>query len=382
MKLRHILFTLLVTLSIAEAQSPQPPPLPAGVKAMRDLAYVEKGHERQKLDLYLPEKADGPLPLIIWVHGGGWQNGTKDGCPPLRGGYLDRGYAVASIGYRLSQHAVFPAQIEDCKSAIRWLRAHAKEYGLDPNRFGVWGSSAGGHLVALIGTSGDVKAFDVGANLDQSSRVQAVCDYYGPTDFTQMDAHAVPGAALKHDDANSPEAKLIGGPVQANKEKAAQASPLTYVSKDDPAFLIVHGDKDPAVPIHQSELLFAALKKDGVSVHFHTIHGAGHGGPGFNAAPVPEMVTTFFDQKLKMKSAGSEATTSESTTTATEQKPPTTAAGPQGRPKFDDILQRSDTNKDGKISREEFRGPAPLFDRLDANKDGFITREEHEAVGR
>lgn len=116
----------------------------AGVKSHRDLVYVEGGHERHKLDLYLPEKADGPLPLIIWVHGGGWQNGSKDGCPPLRGGYVERGYAVASINYRLSGHAVFPAQIEDCKAAIRWLRAHAKQYGLDAKRFGVWGSSAGG----------------------------------------------------------------------------------------------------------------------------------------------------------------------------------------------------------------------------------------------
>jgi acetyl esterase/lipase len=148
----------------------------AGVKAHRDLVYVEGGHERHKLDLYLPEKAEGPLPLLIWVHGGGWQNGSKDGCPPLRAGYIERGYAVASINYRLSGHAVFPAQIEDCKAAIRWLRAHAKEYNLDAKRFGVWGSSAGGHLVALIGTSGDVKEFDVGDHLDQSSRVQAVCD--------------------------------------------------------------------------------------------------------------------------------------------------------------------------------------------------------------
>jgi acetyl esterase/lipase len=117
----------LVTASFAQT---------AGVKAHRDLVYVEGGHERHKLDLYLPEKAEGPLPLLIWVHGGGWQNGSKDGCLPLRGGYVERGYAVASINYRLSGHAVFPAQIEDCKAAIRWLRAHAKEYGLDAKRFG------------------------------------------------------------------------------------------------------------------------------------------------------------------------------------------------------------------------------------------------------
>jgi hypothetical protein len=168
---------------MAHAQIPRPP-LPAGTVAHRDLTYVENGHERHKLDLFVPEKADAPLPLIIWVHGGGWQNGSKDGGPPLRNGYTERGYAVASINYRLSGHATFPAQIEDCKAAIRWLRAHAAEYRLDARRFGVWGSSAGGHLVALLGTSGEVKEFDVGAHLDQSSRVQAVCDYYGPMDFT------------------------------------------------------------------------------------------------------------------------------------------------------------------------------------------------------
>ncbi len=282
----------------------------AGVKSHRDLVYVEGGHERHKLDLYLPEKAAGLLPLIIWVHGGGWQNGSKDGCPPLRGGYIERGYAVASINYRLSGHAVFPAQIEDCKAAIRWLRAHAKEYGLDAKRFGVWGSSAGGHLVALLGTSGDVKEFDVGANLDQSSRVQAVCDYYGPTDFTVF--VTTPGYE-RHATADAPEAKLIGGAVLENKAKAARVNPITYVSKDDPPFLIVHGDRDPTVPINQSQLLFEALKKTGVSAHFHTILGAGHGGPGFAGQDIGGMVAAFFDERLKNGVMEIEARVSEST---------------------------------------------------------------------
>ncbi|MDP1590810.1 MAG: prolyl oligopeptidase family serine peptidase [Prosthecobacter sp.] len=282
----------------------------AGVKSHRDLVYVEGGHERHKLDLYLPEKAEGPLPLIIWVHGGGWQNGSKDGCPPLRGGYIERGYAVASINYRLSGHAVFPAQIEDCKAAIRWLRAHAKEYNLDAKRFGVWGSSAGGHLVALIGTSGDVKEFDVGANQDQSSRVQAVCDYYGPTDFTVF--VTTPGYE-SHATDSSPEAKLIGGAVLQNKARAARVNPITYVSKDDPPFLIVHGDKDPTVPINQSQLLFNALKQTGVSAHFHTIHGAGHGGPGFTGQDISAMVGAFFDARLKKGVVEVEARVSEST---------------------------------------------------------------------
>src|SRR5260221_4919549 len=154
---------------------------------------------------------------------------------------LDQGYAVASLNYRLSGEALFPAQIEDCKAAVRWLRAHAKEYSLDPEHFGAWGSSAGGHLVALLGPSGDVKEFEKGPHLDQSSRVQAVCDYFGPTDFLQMDAHAIPDARLKHDLPNSPESRLIGGPIQENKDKVAKVNPITYVTPDDPPVLIVHG---------------------------------------------------------------------------------------------------------------------------------------------
>ena len=352
----------------------------AGVKALRDLVYVEGGHERQKLDLYLPEKADGPLPLIIWVHGGGWQNGNKDGCPPLHADYAAQGYAVASINYRLSGHAVFPAQIEDCKAAIRWLRAHAKEYSLDPQRFGVWGSSAGGHLVALIGTSGDVKEFDVGANLEQSSRVQAVCDYFGPTDFTVF--VTTPGYESHAADA-SPEAKLIGGAVLQNKDKAERVNPITYVTKDDPPFLIIHGDKDPTVPINQSQLLFAALKQTEVSAHFHTIHGAGHGGPGFASKKIDDMVRTFFEEHLKSRSAKTEALTSESTADPSmlardPRKDPPPGGGRRG-PSWEAVIGHDDKNKDGKVSQEEFSGPPQLFKLLDQNSDGLLEQSEHEA---
>lgn len=367
-----ILAALLFT-SFSFAQLP-------GVQSHRDLVYVEGGHERHKLDLYLPEKEDGPLPLVIWVHGGGWQNGSKDGCPPLRGGYIERGYAVASINYRLSGHAVFPAQIEDCKAAIRWLRAHANEYNLDPKRFGVWGSSAGGHLVALIGTSGDVKEFDVGANLDQSSRVQAVCDYYGPTDFTVF--VSTPGYE-SHATDSSPEAKLIGGEVMQNKDKAVRVNPITYVSKDDPPFLLVHGDKDPTVPINQSQLLFEALKKSEVSAHFHTIHGAGHGGPGFAGKNIDAMVSEFFDERLKNTSAKVEALTTESTAdpamTGRDPRKGTPPAGARRGIPWEVVTGRDDKDKDGKVSKAEFSGPPPLFQRLDKNGDGLLTREEHES---
>ena len=272
-----------------------PPPTPQGVKALRDLEYAGAGGKALKLDLYLPEKSDRPLPLIVWIHGGAWRAGNKGGCPALR--FVDRGYAAASIDYRLSQEAIFPAQIHDCKAAIRWLRAHAKEYQIDPNRIGVWGSSAGGHLVALLGTSGDVKELEGDeGNLDQSSRVQAVCDWFGPTDFCQMAAHSSPNAKIKHDDAGSPESLLVGGPIQDSKDKVAKANPITYVSKDDPPFLIMHGDKDDLVPHHQSELLNEALKKAGVDVTFKTVEGAGH---GFGGPEVNRMVEEFFDRCLK-----------------------------------------------------------------------------------
>ena len=285
------------------AQRP-PARLPEGTKAQRDLEYVKGGHERQRLDLYTPEKADGPLPVIVWVHGGAWMGGGKDaGVPAMP--FVAKGYAVASINHRFSQHAVFPAQIEDCKAAIRWLRANAKTYNLDPQRIGVWGASSGGHLVALLGTSGGIKDFDgQGDNADQSSRVQAVVDFFGPTDFLQMDAHAVPGAFQKHDPAASPESKLIGGPIQENTEKAGRANPVKYVTEEAPPFLIVHGDQDPLVPIHQSQLLYEALKQAKSDVTFYKIAGAGHGSPEFNTEMMQAAVLAFFDKHLKPRSSG------------------------------------------------------------------------------
>jgi acetyl esterase/lipase len=284
------LAVVFLVASAAPAQRRQPR-LPEGTKAHRNLEYVKGGHERQRLDLYVPEKAGGPLPVIVWIHGGAWLAGSKEGGGPALP-FAGKGYAVASINYRLSQHAIFPAQIEDCKAAIRWLRAHAKKYHLDPDHIGVWGASAGGHLVALLGTSGDVKELEgKGGNADQSSRVQAVVDWFGPTDFTRMGS--------SHDGPQSPEARLLGGPVQENKDKAARANPITYVSKDDPPFLILHGVNDRTVPFNQSELLVEALKKAGVKVTFQPVKGAGHGGREFQSAANRKLIEEFFARHLK-----------------------------------------------------------------------------------
>jgi acetyl esterase/lipase len=278
---------MLGGMTLAAAQGPLK--RPEGVKVLRDLQYVAGGHEQNRLDLYLPAKAKGRLPLVVWIHGGAWRSGSKEGCPAVP--FSAKGYAVASINYRLSQDAVFPAQIEDCKAAIRWLRANAAKYHLDPGRIGVWGASAGGHLVALLGTTAGVKDLEGrDGNLDQSSRVQCVVDWFGPTELTTM--------AEQGDKPGSSVALLIGGSAPENREKARQASPLTYVSKDAAPFLIMHGDKDDIVPLRQSELFAKALKRAGVEATLQVVKGNGHGGPGFHSLESRKLIEDFFAKHL------------------------------------------------------------------------------------
>lgn len=209
----------------------RPAPLPAGVKAVRNIPYVENGHRNQVLDLFLPEKpTDKPLPLMVWIHGGAWMAGHQ-GNPPVI--YLvNRGFAVASIQYRFSQHAVWPAQAYDCKAAIRFLRANAVKYNFDAYRFAVGGDSAGGHLAAFLGTSGDVAEMegDLG-NTNVSSRVQAVVDLFGPTDLTLMEQQSGPRSMINHDAPDSPESKLMGGHIQGKRDLARTANPLTYIDR-------------------------------------------------------------------------------------------------------------------------------------------------------
>ncbi|MCE9611638.1 MAG: alpha/beta hydrolase [Chthoniobacter sp.] len=269
-----------------------------GVKALRDIEYVPGGGRPRMLDLFLPEKSTAALPLVVWIHGGAWSAGSKEGGPAPR--LVAEGFAVASINYRLSQQAIFPAQIEDCKAAIRFLRGHAKEYGIDAGHIGVFGASAGGHLVALLGTSGDVKDLEgKDGDLAVSSRVQAVCDWFGPTDLTKMAAQSGPESRLNHDAPQSPESRLVGGPIQERKELASRANPLTYVSRDDPPFLIMHGDRDPLVPLKQSQDLDEALRAAGAESKLQIIAGAGHGGPGFDKPEAVQMIREFFARHLR-----------------------------------------------------------------------------------
>ena len=255
------------------------PKLPAGVRLVADQDYVGDRNPRHRLDLLLPEKPVGrePLPVVAYVHGGGWRGGDKSsGLSRVSGLVASGRYVGVSIGYRLTGEAIWPAQIHDCKAAIRWLKAHAKKYRFDPDRIAVFGSSAGGHLVSMLGVSGGVEDLRgrLGPHGKFDSRVVAVVDFFGPTDFLKMNDQS---GKIDHNAARSPESLLVGGAIQEHVDRCRHASPLTYIDSQDAPFLIVHGDRDDVVIFPQSQLLQAALKKAAVPVALVTVKGGGHG---------------------------------------------------------------------------------------------------------
>lgn len=273
------------------------PRIPDTIRAELDLAYAATDNPRQRLDLYLPKSSRGekPLPLVVFIHGGAFMAGDKrDGLSMIMPFVASGEYAGASIGYRLSQEAIWPAQIHDCKAAIRWLRANAKKYNIDPDHIGVMGTSAGGHLAAMIGTSGGVVALEgkLGNHLSVTSKVACVVDQFGPTDFL-----ALHGENNRSPD--TPAAKLIGGPLPDNLEATRSASPITYIAASNPAFLIIHGTKDPVVKVTQSERFFSLLQKAGVDATFVRVIGGGHG--GFSTPEVPQRIRAFLDKHLRGK---------------------------------------------------------------------------------
>jgi acetyl esterase/lipase len=275
------------------------PRLPASVRGEFDLPYAGKDSPHQKLDLLLPTEPgdDGPLPVILYIHGGAWRGGSKrEGIAFLIPSVKSGKYAGATIDYRLSQEATWPAQIHDCKAAVRWLRTNAKKYNLDPQRIGVIGGSAGGHLAAMLGTSGNIERLEgkVGDNLDEPSRVSCVVDEYGPSELLAMSEFP---SEIEHDSPDSPESRLVGGPVQQRKDVAKSASPITYVSSDDPPFLLIHGTEDTLVPYDQSERFLAALQEEGVDALLIKVPGGGHG--GFRSTELDRRIRLFFDKHLR-----------------------------------------------------------------------------------
>ncbi len=276
--------------------------IPDNVEIIRDVEYGKGGDVSLTLDIVRPKPIkDEPMPAIIFVHGGGWQKGSKEAGIQKIIPLAQNGYFCVTINYRLTDKAPFPAQIEDCKCAVRWLRAHAKEYNIDPDHIGAWGPSAGGHLVALLGTSGGVKEFEGNGGWERfSSRVQAVADYFGPTDFLYWAETAKKKGfnleELEKKLANGAISKLLGGPLSQKTDVAKKASPTTYIDKNDPPVFIAHGENDNLVPLSQSEIFYKALKNKGVECTLHIVKGEGH---GFRDAETDKLVSDFFDKHLK-----------------------------------------------------------------------------------
>jgi acetyl esterase/lipase len=278
--------------------------------------YGGANDSSQKLDIYMPTGGAKPYAAVVWIHGGRFSSGsrTEANAAQLAGIIGPLGAAVVSIDYRLSGIAQWPAQIQDCKAAVRWIRAHASTYNFDPNRIGAAGGSAGGHLASFLGVAGNVGVTTVGsATMDLegsvggstafSSAVQAVVDMYGLSDFLTLNDTCLQNnpvvSTLDHNAADGPESILIGGPIQSNKDKCALAAPLHFVSPNNPPFCILHGKMDNLIPVCQSITFTAALraafstnKKECQLIEYPTL------GHGFDVNTSKDTIKAFFTRSL------------------------------------------------------------------------------------
>jgi len=274
------------------------PIMPDTLEHLRDIPFARTPQLQLKLDIVRPRVLPPePLPAILWIHGGGWHEGLREHmlirCVQCA---LD-GYVCATLTYRFSQHAIFPAQIQDCKCAIRHLRAHATHYHIDPERIGAGGESAGGHLASLLGTTRGVAEFEGdGGWPGVPSHVSAVCNIFGPTDLIRITETP---SRVAHNTVDDFRSRLIGGFIKDNLEKARRASPATFVSPSSPPFLIIHGTKDELGPFSQAELLRDKLTAAGVENELVGLENSGHGGGEYYTDDIRVLITRFFDKHLK-----------------------------------------------------------------------------------
>ena len=267
-----------------------------------DLNYASYDETNLLMHLLLPqnELTDKPIPIIIYVPGSAWFKQNLGGSIPLIMKFVEQsGYAAAIVGYRPSTVAKSPAQLMDIKSSIRYLRANADAYNIDPDRVAIWGTSSGGHIASLVGLTEGIERFETKDNGEESSSVKAVINFFGPTDFLRMDDFP---SAIAHNEASSPESSVIGGPIQdpKNKSKVDEYNPLSYISEDKeyPPFLIMHGDSDHLVPFNQSLILYEALRDANHSAEFYKLLGAGHGNRFFTQQTM-QIVLDFLNLHFK-----------------------------------------------------------------------------------
>ncbi len=305
---QRIIYLLFIVIGLnCKKQNQEPAPVVLEKTITSDIAYGTL-HNAQKLDVYTPQGV-APFPVVVLIHGGGWVIGDKLEYKTSQKtkSLLERGYAVVAVNYRLSGVAKFPAQINDVKAAVRWIKANAATYNLNPNKIGAWGTSAGGHLTALLATSGGVSALENTAIGDatKTSTIQAAIDWFGPTDLLQMDAQTIAQGcgqnAATHNGASSPESSLMGFPIQTQPAVVQTANPITYASTDDPPIYIVHGQGDCTVPYNQGKILYDALLplKNTNDVKWQLLTASGHGTGQFENIATVESMIDFLDKYLK-----------------------------------------------------------------------------------
>jgi acetyl esterase/lipase len=285
--LRVALLSFLAA-AIAAAASAEP-------VVVKDIEYAVGANGPLRLDLYKPATGANP-PLLVWVHGGAWENGNKDAMPV--GALVDHGFAIASLDFSPASKAVFPGQIHEIKAAIRYLRAEAPRHGYDARRVGIMGASSGGHLAAVVGTTNGNKELEgtLGDHDGQSSNVQAIVSYFGASNLTTILKQSTPFGLNIREPALK---RLLGAAPTENEAIAKLASPVFQVDRTDPPLFMLHGDQDPQMPINQSHELEGVYEKQGLAANLIVVHGAAHGGDAFFAPHNIERVAEFLDSHLR-----------------------------------------------------------------------------------
>lgn len=289
---RRILFIGLALALVAFVLLLAPSRAAPEITVIRDVAYGTGGDTSLLLDLAMPKTGDGPFPVVVFLHGGGWLEGNRQEMNHFIEGVAGLGYVGITVDYRLVPAARFPAQVEDCKAAVRWLRANAAKYRIDPQHVGVVGFSAGGHLASMLGVTDGKDGFEgAGGNPVQSSRVQAVVTFFGLTDFTTRD--------WPRDLEKEVIEPFLGGSFAERAETYRRASPINYVTKDAAPFLFFHGSDDKLVPVDQSRRLGEKLKSAGVPAEVNVLEGEGHGFTHTSNQKAMQRMLDFLDARLK-----------------------------------------------------------------------------------